>query len=122
MKTNSQFHIEKELYVDHIDIKLTGTASARQIKAFYQDTFNVADEKQVNKLLVDTSRLILDYDSLEILQVMKSLKENLSRFKVARVVPSIGHKQLLIQQIAENKQLDVRNFADKQTATNWLFD
>jgi len=54
------------------------------------------------------------------LQLMKQLRQELRRFKIARLVSMQGHREMLIQQIAANKKLAMENFHCKSQAERWL--
>ncbi|WP_448213854.1 hypothetical protein [Colwellia sp. MEBiC06753] len=122
MTCGSQLSIEKDLHPEYLYAKLVGTASTIDIKTFYNELFSVAEGEKLNKLMIDATELQLDYGSSEIVQVIKSIMNKLANFKVARIVSHSGHKQLLIQQFAENESLPVKNFNCYDSALNWLID
>jgi len=122
MTVSTQFIIEKDLVNDCIEITLSGLATSPDIKEFYQTLFIETETNNIAEILLDVRLLKLDYDSLEILKTMNQLAAGMQRLKIARVVSSNCHKQMLIQQIADKKQLTMESFTEKARARSWLFD
>lgn len=116
----ANFRCELLITQDCLYVDFKGKVSIADIKHCYQYLFDVADRHKVNKLFKDFRELEFDFESLELLQLMKLLKHDFKRFKVARLVSMQGHKQMLIQQIATNEKLAMQNFYCKNQAMHWL--
>ncbi|WP_281560068.1 hypothetical protein [Thalassomonas sp. RHCl1] len=118
MAANFQYRVK--IVRDCLYVVFTGKAGISDIKHSYQNLFEMADRHKITKVFKDCRELELACGSLELLQLMKQLKQDLQRFKIARLVSMQGHRQMLIQQIAANKKLDMENFYCKKQAELWL--
>lgn len=120
MTVYSQFIIEKELFSEYLKVNLAGVAQVNDIKKLYRDIHNIAENQGINKVIIDSVRLELKFESIEILDIVKDVQFLFRDFKFARVVSEHGHKQMLIQQIAEHNDLTVQNFNNVEHALSWL--
>lgn len=122
MSVYSQFIVEKELFSEYLKVNVTGIAQTNDIKNLYREIFNIVENNGINKVLLDCVQLELDYDSSEVLRIMKAVQQQLSRLKLARIVSNRSHKQMLIQQIADDRELTMKNFNCFGTALSWLLN
>ncbi|WDE10543.1 hypothetical protein [Thalassomonas haliotis] len=116
----ANFEYQLKISRDCLYVIFRGKAEICDIKRSYQNLFAMADRHKITKVFKDCRELELACGSFELLQLMKQLKQELQRFKIARLVSMQGHRQMLIQQIATNKKLAMENFYCKQQAELWL--
>ncbi len=114
------FNCQTYVNADHVEVVVNGITAIQQIRQCYVDGFDLAKKHKLKRILIDVRNSTIAYHSLEILLLMKQLTSDYKRFKVARLIPTQGHKQLLIQQIANQQNLAWQNFECASEASNWL--
>ena len=116
----AHFEYQVKIGRDCLYAVFKGKAAIADIRRSYQALFELADRHEITKVFKDCRELELACGSLELLQLMKQLRQELRRFKIARLVSMQGHREMLIQQIAANKKLAMENFHCKSQAERWL--
>lgn len=103
-----------------LSVTLTGHASAIDMLNSYYEAIDLAKSEGAIKILIDMRNLYMGYESFEMLNVMTILEKKLTPFKVARLVNRQYQKNLVLQQIALNKKMLLRNFECENEANAWL--
>lgn len=101
-------------------LTLTGNASAIDMLNTYFEAIDFAKHEGANKILIDMRDLYMDYESFDMLNVMNILEKRLTPFKVARLINKQFHKNMVLEEIALNKNLLLKNFESENEANMWL--
>ena len=110
------FNIEKPL----LSVKVKGHATAIDMLNSYYEAISLAKSEGAEKILLDMRDLYMAYESFDMLNIMNILEKKLTTFKVPRLVNKQYQKNLVIQEIAFNKNMLLRNFESEIEATHWL--
>lgn len=110
------FNIKKPL----LSVKVKGHATAIDMLNSYYEAISIAKSEGAEKILLDMRDLYMAYESFDMLNIMNILEKKLTTFKVARLVNKQYQKNLVIQEIAFNKNMLLRNFESEIEATHWL--
>ncbi|WDE06822.1 hypothetical protein SG34_007955 [Thalassomonas viridans] len=116
----ANFEYQVKIVRDCLYAVFKGKAGIADIKRSYQSLFDMADRHKITRVFKDCRELELACSSFELLQLMKQLRQDFKRFKIARLVSMQGHREMLIQQIAAKKNLALENFYCTKTAELWL--
>lgn len=98
----------------------SGSATPDDIKKMYSQAARLAEQHDIQSLLLDARKLKLPYDTEQIYEVVEHLAHLFASYKIARLIALDEFKQDLIEDMAEQKSLNLRNFESKTTAIDWL--
>ncbi|WP_156180603.1 hypothetical protein [Rufibacter radiotolerans] len=112
------------LYLDWPD---TSLFTLEEVKGTLQDTVKAIKDYDIKKLFMDSSQREMNFYDAEFLEVMQEIAYSLldTRLaKIARITTTDHYREQKVQeaQARAGIHLQVRSFADKETALEWLKD
>ncbi|MDN4501201.1 hypothetical protein QX776_02225 [Alteromonadaceae bacterium BrNp21-10] len=105
---------------NYVDIYFAGSASPEKIKQVYQQAAKLASEHNVTNVLFDARNISLPYDVEKLYKVVEFIAQHVGHLRIARIASLNDFKQDLIEDIAIEKNLALRNFESKTLALKWL--
>ena len=104
----------------YVEMTSSGPATPDLVKQMYQQAAQLAKIHGVQKILVNVRHIHLTYDVDALYAVVDYLANIMGDFKIARLINLDEFKQDLIEDLAKEKRLHLRNFEHRDDAVNWL--
>jgi hypothetical protein len=115
------FAFDTDITSELISIKISGIAPPHKLAQSLTTTLLKAHSHQKRKLLFDVQNFDINhYDSYELLQVFKLTSPRMKSLKIAHVISEESHKHMLIEQMAEFNNIELKNFNCGEQALTWL--